>query len=57
MMRDYFGQTAFHCACWRKRPGLEEVVDLLFRWGAEKSALDSDLETPADAISGVPIDG
>ncbi|CAM9517433.1 unnamed protein product [Ectocarpus fasciculatus] len=42
----HHGRTPLHQVCRRKRPGLELVVDLLLRWGADETALDDAGETP-----------
>ncbi|CAM9598101.1 unnamed protein product [Ectocarpus fasciculatus] len=41
------GRTPLHQVCMFKDPGLESGVDLLLRWGANETALDTNGETPA----------
>ena len=36
------GDTPLHQACFGRRKGLRAVVDLLLRWGADETALNSD---------------
>ncbi len=48
--RDTYGRTPMYLACYDKPEGLEVVVDLLLRWGADETAVLEDGETPADAL-------
>ncbi|CAM9758937.1 unnamed protein product, partial [Ectocarpus sp. 8 AP-2014] len=44
------GETLLHQLCVSKDPGLEFVVDLLLRWGADETALDDAGQTPATKL-------
>ncbi|CAM9426220.1 unnamed protein product [Ectocarpus sp. 12 AP-2014] len=51
------GETLLHQLCVSKDPGLEFVVDLLLRWGADETALDDAGETPATKLDIILPDG
>lgn len=44
------GLTPLDMACRQQRGGLEAAVDLLLRWGADETALNSDRRTPAKML-------
>ena len=48
--RDTRGNTPLHRACRGRRAGLAAVVDLLLRWGADETALNSDGLAPAGVL-------
>lgn len=51
--RDNWGQTPLHLACRFQPEGLEEVVDLLLRSGADKTATTVDGATMAELLGAV----
>lgn len=48
--RDGSGWAPLHVACSRPGEGLQAVVDLLLRWGADESELDKLICTPAEVL-------
>ncbi|CAN0168372.1 unnamed protein product [Ectocarpus fasciculatus] len=42
--------SALHWACLTPAPGVGRVVDLLLRWGASETALDTRSKTPSDRL-------
>lgn len=44
------GLTALHWVCIGCAPGTDKTVDLLLRWGASETALDTRGETPSDHL-------
>ncbi|CAM9823159.1 unnamed protein product [Ectocarpus fasciculatus] len=46
--------TVLHQVCRRQDPGLELVVDLLLRWGADETYLDTNDKTPAMNLDFLP---
>ena len=49
-VRDYGGSTPLHAACWERRKGLEAVVDLLLRWGADETTLNDAGHSPTESL-------
>ncbi len=45
------GDTPMHLACMFKSEGLEVVVDMLLRWGADETAVAKDGKTPEAALN------
>ncbi|CAM9348926.1 unnamed protein product [Ectocarpus sp. 12 AP-2014] len=54
---DDLGLTPLHQVYFRKYPGLEWNMDLLLRWGANETALDSNGETSATKLDELPPAG
>lgn len=49
-VQDEVGDTPLHAACSGEGSGAAVAVDILLRWGADETALDSDSRTPMDKL-------
>jgi len=48
--QDGRGRTPLFCACYLKCEGLEAVVDVLLKWGADETIADKNGRTPASTL-------
>ena len=53
---DKLGQTPLHWACRVKLRGMAAAVDLLLRWGADETALNTSGQTPAVLLDLDPLE-
>lgn len=50
-------QTPLHLACQHQKRGVDAIVDLLLRWGADETAVGGDGRTPTELLEEIDLYG